>query len=52
MMRNAIAQAADGLEELRYFCMNYDYNHLTMAETLFRISRDLTNQSLNLTKGK
>lgn len=52
MMKNAIAQAADGLEELRYFCMNYDHNHLTMAETLFRISHDLTKQSLDLTKGK
>jgi molecular chaperone DnaJ len=52
MMKNAIAQAADGLEELRYFCMNYDYNHLTLAESLFRISHDLTKQSLDLTKGK
>lgn len=52
MMKNAIAQAADGLEELRYFCMNYDYNHLSMAENLFRISHDLSRQSLELTKGK
>lgn len=50
MMKYAIAQAADGLEELRYFCKNYNYNHLTMAEALFRISQDLTKQSLSLTK--
>ena len=50
MMRYSIAQAADGLEELRYFCRNYDYNHLTMAENLFRISSDLSRQALELTK--
>lgn len=52
MMRYAIAQAADGLEELRYFCGNYDYNHLSMAENLFKIAFDLSKQSLDLTKGK
>lgn len=51
MMRYSIAQAADGLEELRYFCGNYDYNHLTMAENLFRIAADLSKQALGLTKG-
>jgi molecular chaperone DnaJ len=50
MMRYSIAQAADGMEELRYFCKNYDYNHLTMAENLFRISSDLSRQALGLTK--
>lgn len=50
MMRYAIAQAADALEELHYFCRNYDYNHLTMAESLFRISKDLLQQALDLTK--
>lgn len=51
MMRYSIAQAADGLEELRYFCRNFDYNHLTVAESLFRISSELSKQSLSLTKG-
>lgn len=51
MMRYSIAQAADGLEELRFFCVNYDYNHLTMAENLFRISADLSKQALGLTRG-
>jgi molecular chaperone DnaJ len=50
MMRYAIAQAADGLDELRSFCTNYDYNHLSMAESLFRISQDLNKQSVKLTK--
>jgi len=50
MMKYAIARAADGLEELNYYCINYDHKHLTMAENLFRIAQDLTNQSLNLTK--
>jgi molecular chaperone DnaJ len=50
MMKYAIAQAADGLEELRYFCRNYDYTHLTLAENLFRIAHDLMKQSLALTK--
>jgi molecular chaperone DnaJ len=51
MMRQSIAQAADGLDELRYFCRNYNYNHLTMAENLFRISTDLSRHALDLTKG-
>lgn len=51
MMKYSIAQAADGLEELRYFCNNYDHNHLTMAENLFRIANDLSKQALDLTKG-
>ncbi|HEY9793821.1 MAG TPA: J domain-containing protein [Candidatus Obscuribacterales bacterium] len=50
LMRYSIAQAADGMEELRYFCKNYDYSHLTMAENLFRISSDLSRQALGLTK--
>ena len=50
MMRNSIAQAADALEEMRHFCNNYDYNHLTIAENLFRISTDLSKQALALTK--
>jgi curved DNA-binding protein CbpA len=37
-MRQSIAQAADGLEELRYFCSNYDYDHLGMARNLFNIA--------------
>lgn len=52
MMKYSIAQAADGLEELRYFCRNYDYKHLTMAENLFRISHDLSKEALSLSKGR
>ena len=51
MMRYSIAQAADGLEELKRFYMNYDYNHLTMATNLFRESNDLSTQALNLSRG-
>lgn len=50
MMRYAIAQAADGLEEMRRFCQNYDYDHLSMAGNLFTISADLLRQSLRLTR--
>lgn len=50
MMRYSIAQAADGMEELRYFCKNFNDKHLTMAENLFRISSDLSKQALGLTK--
>jgi molecular chaperone DnaJ len=51
MMRYAIAQAADGLEELGYFCNNYDYSHLSLAESLFRIATDLLRQALDLSRG-
>lgn len=50
MMRYSIAQAADGLEEMRRFCQNYDYDHLTMAGNLFRIAVDLSRQSVRLTR--
>jgi len=50
MMRYSIAQAADGLEELRTFCLNYDYNHLHMADNLFREANDLARKGLQLTK--
>ncbi len=50
IMRYSIAQAADALEEMRYFCQNFDYAHLTMAESLIRISQDLSRQSLRLTR--
>jgi molecular chaperone DnaJ len=48
MMRYAIAQAADGLEEMRRFCQNFDYDHLSMAQNLFRIAQDLSRQSAKL----
>lgn len=51
MMRYAIAQAADGLDELRRFCQNYDYDHLHMAQNLFREYTDLSRKALQLTKG-
>jgi molecular chaperone DnaJ len=50
MMRYSIAQAADGLDEMRRFCQNYDYDHLHMAENLFRESSDLSKQGLQLSK--
>ncbi len=50
MMRYSIAQAADGLEELRYFCGNYDYNHLSMADNLFKESSNLSKQAFSLTR--
>jgi hypothetical protein len=50
MMRYGIAQAADGLEEMRRFCQNYDYDHLTMAENLFRIALDLSRQAQRLAR--
>lgn len=50
MMRHCIAQAADALEETRRFCQNYDYDHLSMAESLFRIASELAKESLGLTK--
>lgn len=51
MMRYSISQAADGLDEMRRFCQNFDYQHLSMAETLFRIATDLSKQSLRLARG-
>jgi molecular chaperone DnaJ len=50
MMRYAIAQAADGLEELKRFCQNYDYDHLSMAGNLFREYTDLSKKALQLSK--
>jgi curved DNA-binding protein CbpA len=48
MMRYSIAQAADGLDELRRFLQNFDYDHLSMAENLFRIALDLSRQAYKL----
>lgn len=39
-MRHGIAQASDGLDELKRFSGNYDYDHLSMAGNLFRIALD------------
>ncbi len=50
MMRHAIAQAVDGLEETRQFCKNYNYDHLSMADNLFKISVDLSRNALQLTR--
>jgi molecular chaperone DnaJ len=50
MMRYSIAQAADGLDEKKRFCQNYDYDHLAMAGNLFRIANDLLKKSLRLSK--
>jgi molecular chaperone DnaJ len=52
MLKNAMAQAADGLDELNSFCLNYDYQRLSMAENLFRIANDLLKQAFALTKGR
>jgi molecular chaperone DnaJ len=50
MMRFAIAQAADGLEEVRHFFQNYNYDHLAMAGNLFRVYADLSKKALQLSK--
>ncbi|HEY9772188.1 MAG TPA: DnaJ domain-containing protein [Planktothrix sp.] len=50
MMRYSIAQAVDGLEELRFFCQNYDYAQLHMAGNLFREALDLSRKAAQLTK--
>jgi len=50
MMRYAIAQAVDGLEETQRFCQNYDYTHLHMAGNLFREATDLSRKAQQLTK--
>lgn len=50
MMRHCIAQASDGLDEMRTFAMNFDYAHLNMAGNLFKISIDLSRQALDLSK--
>ena len=49
-MRHSIAQAADGLDELNEFLNNYDYNHLSMAENLFKIAVEHSKVALNLTR--
>ena len=51
MMRHAIAQSSDALDEMRRFCLNYNYDHLSTAESLLRIAHDLLRQSHALTKG-
>jgi molecular chaperone DnaJ len=50
MLRYAIAHAADGLDELRRFCQNYDYEHLHMAQNLFKEAIELSRKALQLTK--
>jgi molecular chaperone DnaJ len=50
MMRFAIAQAADGLEELRRYFQNYNYDHLSMGGNLFREYTDLSKKALQLSK--
>ncbi|MCA9817583.1 MAG: hypothetical protein KC652_20890, partial [Cyanobacteria bacterium HKST-UBA01] len=49
-MRHSIAQAADGLDELNLFLVNFDYDHLSMAENLFKIAIEHSKVALNLTK--
>jgi molecular chaperone DnaJ len=49
-MRHCIAQAADGLEELRYFCQNFDYDHLAMADNLFKIAIEHSNKAMSMTR--
>ena len=49
-MRHAIAQAADGLDELRYFCQNYDYDHLAMADNLFKIAMEHTSKAISMAR--
>ena len=49
-MRQSLAQAADGLEELRYFCSNFDYDHLSMARNLFNIAIEHTKTASKLAR--
>jgi len=49
-MRHAIAQAADGLDELRYFCLNYDYDHLAMADNLFKIAIEHSSKAMSIAR--
>ncbi len=50
MMRYCIAQAADAAEEMRRFCMNFDYDHLSLAGQLVVIAQDLCRQALKLSR--
>lgn len=49
-MRHAIAQAADGLDELHFFLGNYDYDHLSMADNLFKIALEHLVKATSLAK--
>lgn len=49
-MRHAIAQAADGLDELHFFCQNFDYDHLAMADNLFKIAIEHSNKALDMAR--
>jgi DnaJ-class molecular chaperone with C-terminal Zn finger domain len=49
-MRHAIAQAADGLDELNFFLNNYDYDHLAMADNLFKIALEHIVKASSLAK--
>lgn len=49
-MRHSLAQASDGLDELNEFMQNFDYDHLSMASNLFKISIEHSKVALNLTK--
>jgi len=49
-MRHAIAQAADGLDELKLFMMNFDYDHLAMADNLFKIAREHLSKAMHSCK--
>ncbi len=49
-MRHSIAQASDGLDELHHFCTNYDYDHLSMAGTLFKIALEHAAKAQQMSK--
>lgn len=49
-MRHAIAQAADGLDELNLFMQNFDYDHLAMADNLFKIAREHASKAMQSCK--
>lgn len=50
MMRHCIAQASDALDDMRRFCQNYNYDHLSTAEALLGIAHDLSKKAYALTK--
>jgi molecular chaperone DnaJ len=52
MMRHALGQASDGLDELKNFCQNFDYDHLSMAGNLFKIAAELSKESNKLIRVK
>lgn len=43
---HSLNQLGDGLDEMRYFTLNYDYQHLHVGQELFGIAADLRKQAV------